>query len=190
VVDCREGAESADEILDLHGWSFVALVDRLVERHGSRGPPLPGLPQEDHEPVFEARRDRRTQRAREGPCFRFDSCRPDEADAAALGHRIDDALIIQKAGLHRARSLSGRGIDHEGLVRRRGGDLSRRALGEDPAAVKHNDAAAPFRLVEICRADEYGQPLLVDEAEHDFPKLPPRERVDSDRWLVEEQEVR
>src|SRR5215831_2345481 len=55
--------------------------------------------------------------------------------------------------------------------------------------MKDDDMATSFGLVQIGRAQQNGEPFILDEMENDVPELAPRQRIDADRRLVEKYEL-
>ena len=88
-----------------------------------------------------------------------------------------------------ARRLARRRRGEEGAPGRDLGDRLRRTLRQHRALVHDDRVLAALRLVQIGGADQHRQALVVDEMQDDLPQLAPRQRVDADRRLVEEQQV-
>ena len=69
-------------------------------------------------------------------------------------------------------------------------DFPRRALGENASAVKHDRPVAPLGFIQIRRAHQHGQPLVVNEIQNDPPQVAPRDRIDTHGRLVQQQQLR
>ena len=98
---------------------------------------------------------------------------------------------IEQPRLQRARGLPRRGgVSDEAAARGQLRDLAAAgpATSTSPL-VQHDDAAAALGLVEIGRAEQHGQALLVHQVADDLPQLAPRQRIDADRRLVEQQQL-
>ena len=56
--------------------------------------------------------------------------------------------------------------------------------------MQHDDVGAALGLLEIGRAEKHGEMLDGHQVVHDLPQLATRQRVDADRRLIEEQQLR
>ena len=114
-----------------------------------------------------------------------------DAHAAAFGHRIDDVRLVRAAApAARARLAPAGGVSYEAASRGQPRDLLRRALRQHSPCVQHDDVIAALGLIEIGGAQQHGQALIVHQLAHDLPQLAPRQRIDADRRLVEQQQLR
>ena len=69
-------------------------------------------------------------------------------------------------------------------------DRRRRAVGDDPAVVHHDDAVTkPLGLLDVM-GDEDDRRATVADATDDVPRVSPADRVEVLRQLVEEHELR
>ena len=113
-----------------------------------------------------------------------------EAHASPVGHRIDDVRPVEKPCLEAARRLARRRNGDETAPGRLVGHLLGQALGEHVALMQHDDATAALRLIEIGGAEQDRQSAIGDQAPHDVPQFAPRQGIDPDGGLVEQQQLR
>ena len=57
-------------------------------------------------------------------------------------------------------------------------------------SMQHDDVLAAVGFIQIRRAQQHGQPLLVHELQNDLPQFAARQRIDADGRLVEQQQFR
>ncbi len=117
--------------------------------------------------------------------------------ARALGDgQVNDVAEQRRRGARRACAGAPR---PRGAGRRRCSDTMRpasrrcsatgRVEGDDSPAVEERDPVAALRLVHVGRGDEHGD-ALGDHLVDDEPQVAPRDGVDAERRLVEEQDLR
>ncbi len=187
VVDGGEGAELAHQIADLDGVVAVVGAPCVRPSESDRGAAAPRSPavQQHHEAVLEARRDRRRVDAGERAALGLD-----QPHLAALRHRVDDVGIVEQPRLEQrapARPPAAwRGT--RAPPRRSVTDCGGPCASTLPSCMT-TDVLAALRLVQVRGADQHRQALVVDEVQDDLPQLAPRQRVDADRRLVEQQQV-
>ncbi len=120
----------------------------------------------------------------------FRATRTDETDAPGLRHGIDDLGLGEQPGLQSARGLALWRDHDEGAVFGVGRDLGRRALGEHFSLIEDDGVIATFGLVQIRGADKNAEAVLAHEPQYDLPQFAAGKRIDADRRLVEQKQLR
>src|SRR6476469_6187034 len=94
--------------------------------------------------------------------------------------RVGDLALLQHAVLV---------APGDAVARRRGAELSGRALGDDPPGLDDRDPIAQrLRLVEVVRRQQDGLAQVLQRADR-APGVAPRRRVEAGRRLVEEDQL-
>ena len=111
------------------------------------------------------------------------------AHGPALGHGIHGTRIVHEACLQHAGRLCRSGLAHPHLNLCLCPQVSRPALGQHASFVQHHDLIAALGFVEIGGADDHAHALVLQEALDDFPQFAARERIDTHRGFIEEEEI-
>ena len=82
-------------------------------------------------------------------------------------------------GRRRRKSAAGRELAH----------CLRRTLRQHLTLMQHDRATRALGLIQITRGEQHGEALVVHQVPHDGPQLTARERIDSDRRLIEQQQL-
>ena len=106
-----------------------------------------------------------------------------------LDDRVEHAGCRGETRLQTALADAG-SEDAETAPRHPFGERAGRTLADQPPFVHQQDRAAPLGLVEIGRAEQHGHALAPHQPIDNRPQLTPRNRIDTDGRLVEQQETR
>ena len=68
--------------------------------------------------------------------------------------------------------------------------FGRRSLRQTLPSCSTTTTLAPLGLVQVGRAEQHRQSLVVDQLPDDLPQVPPRQRIDANRRLIQQQQFR
>ena len=192
MIDGDERAEFSDEVADFDD-RFVSLAagGRASVSDAATGCDPTGRSQQDHETVLEPRRVGTTETpSNSGSCGTWPFCRarPSQTARAPLrGRRRPGQGRPASGPAARAAVCPAGGSARKVRCPRPSAHVRRLSLRQHLAPVKDGDMLATFGLVEVRRAQEHRQPLIVNKFENDVPQFAARQRVDADRRLVEQE---
>ena len=148
--------------------------------------------QQHHEPVLEARRDgaHRRRPALPMPAARRRRHGGRNAPRPPAARRRRRWRVVEQPRLQRARRLARPAAWRRSTGRRHAGAIR---SGVPDASTwpwcSTNDLRAALGLVEVRGADQHRQALSSTSCCDDLPQLAPRQRIDADRRLVEQQQL-
>ena len=204
MIDRRETAKSPHQVTDVDNrftlapvrWTAVPRFGAAAGLSGSAESTVGQAnrdAQEHHETVFKTGLDGNhpdDPRKIIAPRSSRRLSSPDEPHATALGHRVDHVRLVEQSGLKPASRLTCGRLGQERPPRRQAAHIFRPALRQHLAVVQHDDVPTRLGLVQVRRAQQHGEVLIVDQLEDDLPQVAPRERIDADGGLVQQQQFR
>src|SRR5216683_3992952 len=187
MVNGGEGAEPPHQIVDRDNHLVAIDRRRMLERHSDARPIRRDPMQEEHEAIFEPRASRRHRSAIERRAARFGGHH--QTHVAALRHGIDHIGIVQHSRLHPSGRPPGGRFRKKYATCCQLAHFVRTTLGQHLSFEQDDDVRATLGFVKIRSAEQHRETLLIDELQDNCPQLAPRQWIDTDRGLIEKQEL-